>query len=185
MAFIFNIVCILIPLVVFAMMFAIDTRPFLDEMISSVERKVKCKLVVTIFSIFLHISWVVFSICFSPIYILYVATLQVYYKYKHNSATKKNKYRGHLQKFEYLWGIARTAESGFESCGQLLLQIWLLSFDLVELAGESKLGIVNQAWNGIFHFITFSLKPAGETEKSLGKVNHSSLFFSHSFDQQI
>ena len=31
-AFIFNIVCILIPLVVFAMMFAIDTRPFLDEM---------------------------------------------------------------------------------------------------------------------------------------------------------
>ena len=163
-------------------MFAIDTRPFLDEMISSVERKVKCKLVVTIFSIFLHISWVVFSICFSPIYILYVATLQVYYKYKHNSATKKNKYKGHLQKFEFLWGIARTAESGFESCGQLLLQIWLLSFDLVELAGESKLGIVNQAWNGIFHFITFSLKPAGETEKSLGKVNHSSLGFSHSFD---
>ena len=27
----------------------------------------------------------------------------------------------------------RTTESGFESCGQLLLQIWLLSFDLLEL----------------------------------------------------
>ena len=152
-------------------MFAVDTRPFLQEMIHSVERKVKLKLAVIIFSVFLHISWLVFSISFSPIYILYVATLQVYYKYKHNSATKKNKYRGHLQKFEYLWGIARTAESGFESCGQLLLQIWLLSFDLVQLTAESKLGIANQAWNGIFHFITFSARPAGETEKSLGKVN--------------
>ena len=29
------------------------------------------------------------------------------YKYKHISAKKKNKYRGHLAKFEYLWGIAR------------------------------------------------------------------------------
>ena len=151
-------------------MFATDTHTFLDEMINSVERKVPFKLVVTIFSIFIHISWIVFSISFSPIYILYVATLQVYYKYKHNSATKKNKYRGHLHKFEYLWGIARTAESGFESCGQLLLQIWLLSFDVVQLTAESKLGIANQAYNGILHFITFSFKPAGETEKSLGKV---------------
>ena len=157
-------------MIVFAMMFAIDTRHFLDELLHSFERKVKSKLISTVVSIFLHISWLVFSICFSPIYILYVATLQVYYKYKHNSATKKNKYRGQLQKFEYLWGIARTAESGFESCGQLLLQIWLLSFDLVQLTAETKLGIANQAYNGIFHFITFSLKPAGETEKSLGKV---------------
>ena len=29
--------------------------------------------------------------------------------------------------------LRRTTESGFESCGQLLLQIWLLSFDLLEL----------------------------------------------------
>ena len=29
--------------------------------------------------------------------------------------------------------LCRTTESGFESCGQLLLQIWLLSFDLLEL----------------------------------------------------
>ena len=169
-AFIFNIVCILIPLVVFALMFAIDTRPFLEKMITNVERKLKFKLPVTIVSLFLHISWLAFSVCFSPIYILYVATLQVYYKYKHNSATKKNKYRSHLQKFEYLWGIARTAESGVESCGQLLLQIWLLSFDLVQLTGVSKFGILDQALNGILHFITFSFKPAGETEKSLGKV---------------
>ena len=36
--------------------------------------------------------------------------LKVYYKYKHISTKKKNKYRYHLQKFEYLWGIARYGE---------------------------------------------------------------------------
>ena len=38
---------------------------------------------------------------------LKVAFFKVYYKYKHISTKKKNKYRYHLQKFEYLWGIAR------------------------------------------------------------------------------
>ena len=37
--------------------------------------------------------------------------LKVYYKYKHISTKKKNKYRYHLQKFEYLWGIARYGET--------------------------------------------------------------------------
>ena len=40
-------------------------------------------------------------------FMLKLAFFKVYYKYKHISTKKKNKYRYHLQKFEYLWGIAR------------------------------------------------------------------------------
>ena len=40
-------------------------------------------------------------------FMLKLAFFEVYYKYKHISTKKKNKYRYHLQKFEYLWGIAR------------------------------------------------------------------------------
>ena len=51
---------------------------------------------------------------------LNVVFVKVYYKFKHNGAKKKNKYRRQLQKFEYLWGVARTAESGLEAC----FQVW-------------------------------------------------------------
>ena len=57
--------------------------------------------------------------------------LKVYYKYKHISTKKKNKYRYHLQKFEYLWGIARyggksyNVQDTFVCPGQLSLALSL------------------------------------------------------------
>ena len=53
---------------------------------------------------------------------------QVYFKFHHNRAKRKNKVRRQLQKSEYLWGISRTAEAGLESCGQIILQVWPCPF---------------------------------------------------------
>ena len=78
--------------------------------------------------------------------------------------------RKQLQKSEYLWGISRTAEAALESCGQLVLQIWLLSSDFNSLSKENFAQLVDMTYNGIIFFLSFSYKSANETEKSLGKI---------------
>ena len=78
---------------------------------------------------FLEVIYWPMTLIFAPFFILYIAIRQLIYKFQHLKATRKNKYRKQLQKSEYLWGISRTAEAALESCGQLVLQIWLLSAD--------------------------------------------------------
>jgi hypothetical protein len=75
-----------------------------------------------------------------------------------------------LQKSEYLWGISRTAEAALESCGQLVLQIWLLSSDFNSLSEDSFVNMIDKTYNGIIFFLSFSVKEATDIEKSLGKT---------------
>ena len=96
----------------------------------------------------LYPVWIAVSVICAPFFILYVAARNVYYKvrsakepimsvflpslnpamqFRHRRATKRNLFRRQLQKSEYLWGITKTAEAGLESCGQLILQVFLSS----------------------------------------------------------
>ncbi len=115
-------------------------------------------------------AWLLVSLACAPFYILYVAARNVYFKFRHRRARRKNIYRRQLQKSEYLWGISRTAEAGLESCGQLILQVWLLSSDFKSLSKEDFASLVDKTYNGFIFFLTFGLKPADTTEKSLGKM---------------
>ena len=115
-------------------------------------------------------AWLLASLVCAPFFILYVAARNVYFKFRHRRARRKNIYRRQLQKSEYLWGISRTAEAGLESCGQLVLQVWLLSSDFKSLAREDFGSLVDKTYNGFIFFLSFGLKPAESMEKSLGKM---------------
>ena len=94
----------------------------------------------------------------------------MYFKFKHRRATRKAKIRRQLLKSEYQWGITRISESGLEACGQLILQLWLLSASFNELAKHDFLKLVNMTYNGVLFFLSFSASEANETDKSLGKL---------------
>lgn len=113
--------------------------------------------------------WPMALVC-APFYILIVAAKQVIFKFQHRRAKRKNKYRKQLQKSEYLWGISRTAEAALESCGQLVLQIWLLSSDFNSLSQLTFAQLVDKTYNGVIFFLSFSIKEATDIEKSLGKI---------------
>ena len=85
-------------------------------------------------------------------------------------AKRKNKYRAQLQKTEYFWGISRTAEAALESCGQLILQMWLLSSNFDSLRNDSFMELVDKTYDGIVFFLSFGNKDATDIEKSLGKM---------------
>ena len=51
-----------------------------------------------------------------------------------------------------------------------LLQVWLLSSDAKKLSEKSVISLVDMTYNGVLHFLTFSAKPAGSIEQSLGKM---------------
>lgn len=106
----------------------------------------------------------------APFFILYIAFRQLVIKFQHLQAKRKNKFRKQLQKSEYLWGISRTAEAALESCGQLVLQIWLLSSDFNWLSRQTFAELVDQTYNGFIFFLSFSFKEATDIEKSLGKM---------------
>ena len=106
----------------------------------------------------------------APFFILYMAVRQLIFKFQHLKAKRKNKVRRQLQKSEYLWGISRTAEAALESCGQLVLQIWLLSSDFHSLSRETLVQLLDMSYNGVIFFLSFSYKEATDIEKSLGKM---------------
>ena len=99
-----------------------------------------------------------------------IAARHVYFKFKHRRATRKAKIRRQLLKSEYQWGITRISESGLEACGQLILQLWLLSASFNRLAGHDVVSIAEKTYNGVLFFLSFSARDADETEKSLGKL---------------
>ena len=99
-----------------------------------------------------------------------LAARHVYFKFKHRRATRKAKIRRQLLKSEYLWGITRISESGLEACGQLVLQLWLLSSNFNQLADLDFLKLIDKTYNGVVFFLSFSTRKAEESEKSLGKL---------------
>ena len=48
--------------------------------------------------------------------------------------------------------------------------MWLLSSDATKLSDKSLISLVDMTYNGVLHFLTFSAKPAGSIEQSLGKM---------------
>ena len=48
--------------------------------------------------------------------------------------------------------------------------MWLLSSDAKKLSEVSLMSVVDMTYNGVLHFLTFSAKPAGDIEQSLGKM---------------
>ena len=120
-AFFVNIICICFPFLVFYLM---GSRVLWQKF-----QRFENNFPNHFAKIMLRIIYGFLTVIFAPFFILYVAVRQLIYKFQHLRATRKNKVRKQLQETEYLWGISRTAEAALESCGQLILQIWLLSSD--------------------------------------------------------
>ena len=120
-AFFVNIICICFPFLVFYLM---GSRVLWQKF-----QRFEDNFSNHFAKIMLRIIYGFLTVIFAPFFILYVAVRQLIYKFQHLRATRKNKVRKQLQETEYLWGISRTAEAALESCGQLILQIWLLSSD--------------------------------------------------------
>ena len=151
-AFIVNIICITWPYFIF---WTMCSRELWIHMQGHVILKI--------------LFWPLSILC-APFFIIYIAFKQVIYKFLHKRAKRKNKYREQLQQSEYFWGISRTAEAALESCGQLILQIWLLSSDFDSLRNDSASELVDKSYDGIVFFLSFGAKNATDIEKSLGKM---------------
>ena len=104
----------------------------------------------------------IISIPCSPFFIFFAVSKNVYYQYKHSSATEKNMFRQKLQESEYMWGSVRAFEAGVESSGQLILQVWLLTSSIGLLQGMGLFGIFKLGGRGILHFLTLSTIPASD-----------------------
>eukprot|EP00095_Tigriopus_kingsejongensis_P004696 maker-scaffold276_size226481-snap-gene-0.17 protein:Tk04696 transcript:maker-scaffold276_size226481-snap-gene-0.17-mRNA-1 annotation:"hypothetical protein" len=168
-AFVTNLTCLCIPLVIFLCMCSRELWPYFQILVQYLNRKWP-RIPKRGIEVLAYIMWMTCSTLCAPFFILYVAFRNVYYKFRHQRATRKNLFRKQLQKSEYLWGISRTAEAGLESCGQLVLQVWLLSSDFKFLNDNDFWTLVDKTYNGIIFFLTFSYKPADDIEKSLGKL---------------
>ena len=136
-AFLTNITLIILPLVIFFNMCAREMLPtvkkidiFLRDLLNTNVNGIGSCLITA----FIYPLWLITAFICAPFFIVFVAARQVYYKFRHRRAKRKNLFRKQLQKSEYLWGISRTAEAGLESCGQLILQVWLLSSDFKSLS---------------------------------------------------
>ena len=163
-AFITNILCLTVPLVISYAFGVWELLSIIDKYLMTIkELEVYLKVVI-------WLSVILIGIPFAPFFILYVAVRNVIFKYQHQSAVRKSKVRRQLQKSEYLWGILKTAEAGLESCGQLVLQAWLLSSHFKSLSEETFLEIVDKTYNGVIFFLSFSIKDANEVEKSMAKL---------------
>lgn len=168
-AFIANVVCLSSPLLVFYCMCSRELLPYVQFAVQKLSHE-RGKCYECVLNFLFYPLWVLVSVPCAPFFILYVAVRNVVYKFRHRRAKKKNIYRKQLQKSEYLWGISRTAEAGLESCGQLILQVWLLSSDFKQLSEDDFWTLIDKTYNGVIFFLTFSFKHATDIEKSLGKL---------------
>ncbi|CAB4069282.1 SLC25A4S [Lepeophtheirus salmonis] len=153
-AFAVNLICITAPLLVFFFMCVWEIQSALHS------NGFCCPDIMAMF----------LSLFFTPFFVLYVAGRQVYYKFRHARAKQKNLFRDQLRKSEFFWGITRSAEAGLESCGQLILQIWLLSFNFYSLLGLSFEQFLKKSLHGVVLILSFSINEADDIEQSLGKV---------------
>ena len=130
-------------------MCARELLPFAQDLQGKVEERTP--LISRLSALVIYSLWLGVAFVCAPFFILFVAFKQVYYKFRHRRATRKNLFRRQLQKYEYLWGISRTAEAGLESCGQLILQVWLLSSHFKSLAQVRVLRSVESRPVSIFN----------------------------------
>lgn len=121
-AFVANLGFLCLPLIILFAMCALEMYPEVKEFDLKMSEKLP-KILLIILRIHLYPMWLILAFVFAPFFILFVAGRQVYFKFRHRRATKKNVFRRQLQKSEYFWGIARTAEAGLESCGQVSMSI--------------------------------------------------------------
>jgi hypothetical protein len=148
-AFIVNLVCIALPLISFFCMCARELLPSFKTFIEKCSSKFPFQSIfAVIFGLFVYPVWILVAFVCAPFFIIFVAARNVYYKYKHRRAKRKNLVRRPLQESEFLWGISRTAEAGLESCGQLILQLWLLSSYFKSLSEVHFGHIMEKAYNG-------------------------------------
>ena len=74
---------------------------------------------------------------------LFLFTIYLIYSYRHSIATKKSKERADVEQAEFLWNTVDTVEAGFEASGEILLQIWLLGPNIMELTDITFQGFIN------------------------------------------
>ena len=77
-----------------------------------------------------------------------------------------SRHRDKLQRYEFLWGLLRMAESGVEASGQMVLQIWILTFYLGSLADLSLRQLLEKTLKGVVFFL---YEPSA-LERSMGKL---------------
>ena len=92
---------------------------------------------------------------------LFLFMIYLIYSYRHSISTKKSKERADVEQAEFLWNTVDTIEAGFEASGEILLQIWLLGPNIMELTDITFQGFIN----GIL-----VSEGASTTEMSLAKI---------------
>ena len=110
------------------------------------------------------------ALTLSPLTPLYACGGLLYTAYRHKGVSRKSAFRESLYRFEYLWGVIRTVEAGIESSGQLVLQVWLLSFQMPTLSGMNFYDYLQRVIKGVLFFITLTKIEASELDQSLGKL---------------
>ena len=157
-----NVICIALPIVVFYIM---CFQQLWVELKRLEHRRSGSQ-----FILLLRIFYVPLGILCAPFFIIYVAVRQLVFKFYHSKAKTKKQFRKQLMKSEYLWGISQMAEAALESCGQLILQIWLLSSDFYAQSSNTFADLIDKTYDGVIFFLSFSIKEATDIEKSLGKI---------------
>ena len=92
---------------------------------------------------------------------LFLFVVYLVYAYRHATSSKKSKERDYLEYAEFLWTIVDTIEAGFEASGEILLQVWLLGPNILDIHKME----LNDFISGIFF-----LEGATDIHKSIGKV---------------
>ena len=178
-AFIMNITCVALPFLVIFYLCAIHLKNLARARFNRYDDEVQKAISFKTAKILWYTTlWLPLSVLATPLYLPFMASTRIVHKFRHMGAKDKNKYRGDLQRSEYLWGLSRTAEAGFESSLQLLLQLWLLSFHLCEVRREGigTVGsIIDHAIGGFLSFLSVGAKEANENEKNLAKIIVSSI----------
>ncbi len=170
-AFVMNLTCIVLPFFVIFYMCAAEIRD--KTRARRVRLLVRKGFLRGAANAVLVPTWLLASAALTPLFLVYMALSRMIHKFGHMKSVRKNEHRGDLQRSEYLWGVARAAEAGFESSPQLFLQLWLLSFHLCALSEEGlgSLGsILDHAVSGFTSFVSLGRKDADEDQKNVAKI---------------
>ena len=113
-----------------------------------------------------HPSWNFFMKIFNPI--VFPAT---YFLRQIRTETYPNSY-GKSQRFEdcrTIWMTVRRVETGVESVGQLILQLWLFGPFVRLMKAWSTQEVFKHVWSGLGHVVSFTIAEATFIEKMLAK----------------
>ena len=92
---------------------------------------------------------------------LFLFAVYLVYAYRHGTSSKKSKERDNLELAEFLWTIVDIVEAGFEASGEIILQVWLL--------GPNILDIKDMGISELISGILF-LEDSTVTQKSIGVI---------------